>query len=138
MQKDSDFEINPEVISFSEDSIAENENEKNMKETEEFEAQAAASIDSRTYEHSSFFLGIPLIIIIGGIRSSYESVFSIEYKGKNVVVLYNGICLVSVADRLFIHGKWDKGKRLGIQGNVVVADRIENLSSGLVFSHDSQ
>jgi len=137
MQKDSDFEINPEVIYLSEDST-ENENEKKKNETEEFEAQATASIDSRTYEHSSFFLGIPLIIILGGIRSSYESVFSIEYKGKNVVVLYNGICLVSVADRLFIHGKWDKGKKLGIQGNVVIADRIENLSSGLVFSHDSQ
>jgi len=31
MQKDSDFELNPEVIYFSEDSIAENENEKIRK-----------------------------------------------------------------------------------------------------------
>jgi hypothetical protein len=137
MQKDSDFEINPEVIYFSEDSITKDEKENKKEETGEFEVEVTASIDSRTYEHSSFFLGIPLIIILGGIRSSYESVFSIEYKGKNVVVLYNGICLVSAADRLFIHGKWDKGKKLGIQGNVVIAYRIENLSSGLVFSHDS-
>lgn len=137
MQKDSDFKINPEVIYLSEDSITKDEKEKKKEETGEFGVEVTASIDSRTYEHSSFFLGIPLIIILGGIRSSYESVFSIEYKGKNVVVLYNGICLVSAADRLFIHGKWDKGKKLGIQGNVVIADRIENLSSGLVFSHDS-
>jgi len=136
MQKDSDFEINPEVIYFSEDSITKDETEKKKEETGEFGVEVTASIDSRTYEHSSFFLGIPLIIILGGIRSSYESVFSIEYKGKNVVVLYNGICLVSAADRLFIHGKWDKGKKLGIQGNVVIADRIENLSSGLVFSRE--
>lgn len=136
MQKDSDFEINPEVIYFSENSITKDEKEKKKEETGEFGVEVTASIDSRTYEHSSFFLGIPLIIILGGIRSSYESVFSIEYKGKNVVVLYNGICLVSAADRLFIHGKWDKGKKLGIQGNVVIADRIENLSSGLVFSRE--
>lgn len=136
MQKDSDFEINPEVIYLSEDSITKDEKEKKKEETGEFGVEVTASIDSRTYEHSSFFLGIPLIIILGGIRSSYESVFSIEYKGKNVVVLYNGICLVSAADRLFIHGKWDKGKKLGIQGNVVIADRIENLSSGLVFSRE--
>jgi hypothetical protein len=137
MQKDSDLEINPEVIYLSEDSIIESDKEQTKKENEKFVSEVAASIDSRTYEHSSFFLGIPFIIFFGGIKSEYESVFSIEYEGKTVVVLYHGLCLVSAADRLFIQGKWDKGKKLGIQGNVVVADRVENLSSGLVFSHDS-
>jgi hypothetical protein len=61
-------------------------------------------------------------------------VFSIEHEGKTVVVLYHGLCLVSAEDRLFIRGKWYRGKKLGVQGNVVVADRVENLSSGLVFS----
>ncbi len=40
------------------------------------------------------------------------------------------------ADKLLIHGKWEKGKKLGIQGNLVAADRIEDLSSGLIFSHE--
>ncbi|HEY3361601.1 MAG TPA: hypothetical protein VGK06_07175 [Methanosarcina sp.] len=136
MQKDGDFKINPEVIYLSESSIIKNDKEKTKKETEEFGAEATASIDSRTYEHSSFFLGIPFIIVFGGIRSNYESVFSIKYEGKAVVVLYHGLCLVSAADRLFIHGKWDKGKKLGIEGNIVIADKIENLSSGLVFSRE--
>lgn len=136
MQKDADFEINPEVIYLSEGSITENNKEKTKMEAEEFGAEATASIDSRTYEHSSFFFGIPFIIVFGGIRSNYESVFSIEYERKNVVVLYHGLCLVSSGDRLLIHGKWDREKKLGIQGNVVVADRVEDLSSGLVFSHE--
>lgn len=136
MQKEGDSGINPEVIYLSEDSKTKNEDEIPKKETEEFGAEVTASIDSRTYEHSSFFLGIPFIIFFGGIRSEYESVFSIEYEGKTVVVLYHGLCLVSAADRLFIHGKWDKGKKLRIQGNVVIADRVENLSSGLIFSRE--
>jgi hypothetical protein len=136
MQKNNNFEIKPEVVYISEDSIPKNNNEKITKKTEEFRAEAIALIDSRTYEHSSFFIGIPLIIVLGGIRSNYESVFSIEYEGKNVVVIYPGICLVSAADKLYIHGKWEKGKKLGIEGNVVVADRIEDLSSGFIFSHE--
>lgn len=63
-------------------------------------------------------------------------VYSIEHEGKTVVVLYHGLCLVSAEDRLLIRGKWYKGKKLGIQGNVVVADRIENLSSGILFSKE--
>jgi hypothetical protein len=61
-------------------------------------------------------------------------VFSVEYEGKAVVVLYHGLCLVSAEDRLLIRGKWYRGKKLGIQGNVVVAERVENLSSRIVFS----
>lgn len=105
------------------------------KENEEFGVDAKALVDSRIYERPSFFLGIPLIFIVfGGIGDKYESVFSVEYEGKAVVVLYHGPCLVSAGDRLLIRGKWYRGKRLGIQGNVVVADSIENLSSGIIFS----
>ena len=110
--------------------------EKNQEEAEEFGAEARAAVDSRIYERPSFFLGLPFIIVFGGIGSKYESVFSIEHEGKTVVVLYHGLCLVSAEDRLLIRGKWYKGKKLGIQGNVVVADRIENLSSGLLFSKE--
>jgi len=53
--------------------------------------------------------------------------------GGKTVVLYRGICLVSKGDRLKITGKWRGGKQFGIQGNVVVADRVENVSSGIVF-----
>jgi hypothetical protein len=53
-----------------------------------------------------------------------------------VVVLYHGLCLVSAGDKLLIRGKWYQGKKLGIQGNVVVADRVENLNSGIVFGKE--
>jgi hypothetical protein len=43
-----------------------------------------------------------------------------------IVVLYHGLCLVSSGDSLLIRGKWVQGKKLGIQGNVVVADKVEN------------
>jgi hypothetical protein len=136
MQNEVDFEINPEVIYLSEDSKTENEEEKTKTKAEEFGAEARVAVDSRIYERPSFFLGLPFIIIFGGIWSKYESIFSIEHEGKTVVVLYHGLCLVSAGDRLLIRGKWYKGKKLGIQGNVVVADRIENLSSGILFSKE--
>jgi hypothetical protein len=80
------------------------------KENEEFGVDAKALVDSRIYERPSFFLGIPLIFIVfGGIGNKYESVFSVEYEGKAVVVLYHGLCLVSVGDRLLIRGKWYRG-----------------------------
>lgn len=115
------------------DSKSKNE-EKRKDEAETFGVGAKAVVDSRIYERPSFFLGIPFIFVFGSIESKYESVFSIEHEGKIVVVFYHGLCLVSAEDRLLIRGKWYRGKKLGIQGNVVVADRIENLSSGIVFS----
>lgn len=135
MQKDNYSEINMEVLYLSEDSKTGSEEENVRKENEKFGVDAKALVDSRIYERPSFFLGIPLIFIVfGGIGDKYESVFSVEYEGKAVVVLYHGLCLVSAGDRLLISGKWYRGKRLGIQGNVVVADRVENLSSGIIFS----
>ena len=109
---------------------------KSKKSTEEFGDEVKACVDSRIYERPYFFLGVPFIIVFGGIGSKYESIFSIEYEGKIVVVLYHGFCLVSAGDRLRIHGNWYRGKKLGIQGNVVVAHRVENLNTGLVFSRE--
>ncbi len=120
------------------DSRAKSEEDRNEDRNEEAEilgVEAKAAVDSRIYERPSFFLGIPFIFIFGGIGSKYESVFSIEHEGKEVVVLYHGLCLVSAKDRLLVRGKWYLGKKLGIQGNVVVADRVENLSSGIVFEN---
>ncbi len=134
MQKENYSEINPEALYLSEDSKTKNEEEKKKEENGEFGVETKATVDSRIYERPSFFLGLPFIIVFGGIGSKYESVFSVEHEGKTVVVLYHGLCLVSSEDRLLISGKWYRGKKLRIQGNVVVADRVENLSSGLIFS----
>jgi hypothetical protein len=80
---------------------------------------------------------VPFIIIaLGGIFSKYESMFSIAYESGTTLVLYHGVCFVSKDDKLSIRGKWYRGKKLGIQGNVVVADRVEDLSSGVVFSRE--
>lgn len=139
MRKGGDFEINPDatdVIYLSEDSKTKNEEEKVKKGTEEFGDEVKACVDSRIYERPSFFLGIPFIIVFGGIGSKYESIFSIEYEGKIIVVLYHDLCLVSAGDRLNIRGNWYRGKKLGIQRNVVVAHRVENLNTELVFSRD--
>jgi len=139
MRKGGDFEINPDVtdvIYLSEDSKTKNEEEKVKKGTEEFGDEVKACVDSRIYERPSFFLGILFIIVYGGIGSKYESIFSIEYEGKIIVVLYHDLCLVSAGDRLNIRGNWYRGKKLGIQRNVVVAHRVENLNTELVFSRD--
>lgn len=134
MQKENYSEINSEILYLPENSKITGEAEKVRKENEEFGVDTKALVDSRIYERPSFFLGAIFIFAFGGIGSKYESVLSVEYEGKAVIVLYHGLCLISAGDRLLISGKWYQGKRLGIQGNVVVADRVENLSSGLVFS----
>lgn len=109
------------------------ENEK----SESFGVESTCLGDSIVYERPFFFIGVPFIIIaLGGIFSKHESIFSIAYESGTTLVLYHGVCFVSKDDKLSIRGKWYRGKKLGIQGNVVVADRIENLSSGLVFSRE--
>ena len=134
MQKKDNFEVDSDVLYLSDDLKAKNEDERTKNETEELGVETRVTVDSRIYERPSFFLGALFIILFGSIGSKYESIFSIEYEGKNVLVLYHGLCLVSAGDRLLIHGKWYSGKKLGIQGNIVVADRVEDLSSELVFS----
>lgn len=106
------------------------------EKSESFGVESTCLGDSIVYERPFFFIGLPFIITLGGIFSKYESIFSIAYENRTTVVLYHGVCFVSKDDKLSIRGKWYRGKKLGIQGNVVIADRIENLSSGLVFSRD--
>jgi hypothetical protein len=118
------------------ESKTKNEEEKE-EEAERFGTESRAATDSKIYERPSYLLGVSLIAIaFGGVGSKYESLFSIEHEGKMIVVLYHGLCLVSAGDSLLIRGKWYQGKKLGIQGNVVVADKVENLSSGIVFSKE--
>lgn len=107
------------------------------EKSESFGVESTCLGDSIVYERPFFFIGVPFIIIaLGGIFSKCESIFSIAYESGTTLVLYHGVCFVSKDDKLSIRGKWYRGKKLGIQGNVVVADRIENLSYGLVFSHE--
>ncbi|AKB23652.1 hypothetical protein MSMTP_0183 [Methanosarcina sp. MTP4] len=103
-------------------------------ESEGVESEALS--DSKVYERPSFFFGIPFGFVLGGVFSRYESLFSMEYDGGSAAVLYRGVCLVSKGDRLRITGKWYPGKKIGVRGNVIVADRVENLSSGLIFSKE--
>ena len=103
-------------------------------ESEGVESEALS--DSKVYERPSFFFGIPFGFVLGGVFSRYESLFSMEYAGGSAVVLYRGVCLVSKGDELSITRKWYHGKKIGVRGNVIVADRVENLSSGLVFSKE--
>jgi hypothetical protein len=111
MQKADGFKTNKEVLYFSEDSKTRGEDEKTKDKNEELGVETRAVVDSIVYERSSFFLGIPLIIVVfGGIASKHESIFSIEHEGKTVIVLYHGLCLVSAGDRLLVHGKWYRGK----------------------------
>lgn len=107
------------------------------KKSESFGVESTCLGDSIVYERPFFFIGVPFIIIaLGGIFSKHESIFSIAYESGTTLVLYHGVCFVSKDDKLSIRGKWYRGKKLGIRGNVVVADMIENLSSGLVFSRE--
>ena len=115
------------------DLITKNENEIKEKEEDEFGSEVMAAVDSRIHERPSSFIGLPIIVVFGGIESKYESVFSVKHEGKAVVILYHGICIVSAGDRLLIRGKWYRGRKLGVREDIVVAARVENLSSGIVF-----
>ena len=89
--------------------------------------------DSRICKTMTSFIGIPFFIVFGGLWGKYESMFSVRHGGDAVVVLYYGMCIVSKNDKLRIIGKWYGGKKVGIEGNFVMASRIENISSGIVF-----
>jgi hypothetical protein len=103
-------------------------------ESESIGVESTCLSDSRVYERPFFFIGVPFFIVLGGLFSKYESIFSIAYEGGTTLVMYHGLCLVSKNDKLNVKGKWYRGEKLGIQGNIVIAERIENLNSGLVFS----
>ncbi len=95
--------------------------------------ESEALTDSRICEKMTSFIGVPFILVFGGLWGKYESIFSIKHDGGAVVVLYSGMCLVSKNDKLRIVGKWYRGNKVGIEGNFVIASRVENISSGIVF-----
>ena len=95
--------------------------------------ESEALTDSRISKTMTSFIGIPIFIVFGGLWGKYESVFSVKHGGGAVVVLYYGMCIVSKNDKLRIIGKWYNGKKVGIKGNFVIASRVENISSGIVF-----
>ena len=95
--------------------------------------ESEALTNSRISKTMTSFIGIPFIIVFGGLWGKYESMFSVRHGEGAVVVLYYGMCIVSKNDKLRIIGKWYNGKKVGIEGNFVIASRIENISSGIVF-----
>jgi predicted ABC-type exoprotein transport system permease subunit len=103
------------------------------RNAEQESVESRAMTDSRICEKMTSFIGVPFILVFGGLWGKYESIFSIDYDGGSVIVLYPGVCLVSKNDELKIVGKWYSGKNVGIEGNFVTASRVENLSSNLVF-----
>ncbi|WP_135607263.1 hypothetical protein [Methanococcoides methylutens] len=96
---------------------------------EEFEGKVLA--DSRIYEKANFFVGIPIGIVLGKIFSKYESVFTIRTQKGLVIVVYPGICLVSMDDTVRVFGTWYDGKNLGIKGSFIRAERVVDESSDL-------
>lgn len=103
-------------------------------ETETVGIDTEATIDSRICEKTTSFIGIPFFLVFGGVWGKYESIFSVEYDGENVVVAYPGICLVSKNDKLRIIGKLYNGNKVRTENNVIIASRVENMSSGIVFN----
>ena len=102
--------------------------------TETIRVDTEATIDSRICEKTTSFIGIPFFLVFGGVWGKYESIFSVEHDGENVVVTYPGICLVSKNDKLRIIGKLYNGNKVRTENNVIIASRVENMSSGIVFN----
>jgi Na+/proline symporter len=102
--------------------------------TETVSIDTEATIDSRICEKTTSFIGIPFFLVFGGVWGKYESIFSVEHDGENVVVTYPGICLVSKNDKLRIIGKLYNGNKVRTENNVIIASRVENMSSGIVFN----
>ena len=102
--------------------------------TETVGIDTEATIDSRICEKTTSFIGIPFFLVFGGVWGKYESIFSVEHDGENVVVTHPGICLVSKNDKLRIIGKLYNGNKVRTENNVIIASRVENMSSGIVFN----
>ncbi|WMW24701.1 hypothetical protein RE474_11515 [Methanolobus sediminis] len=99
-----------------------------MNEEETIEAYAVT--DSNIIYRISYFWGIPIIIVFGWLKNKYVSIFSVEHDAHRLVVLYYGICPVVRNDRLRIAGSIEYGGNIGINGKVMIAYKIENLSTG--------
>ncbi|MGP8330859.1 MAG: hypothetical protein ACT6FB_00700 [Methanosarcinaceae archaeon] len=107
--------------------------QRSLSQNEETEiVESEALTDSRISKSTTSFVGIPFFIVFGGLWGKYESMFTVRY-GSAVVVLYYGLCIVSKNDKLRIIGKRYNGNKVGIEGDFIIASRIENVSSGIVF-----
>ncbi|MDY0387272.1 MAG: hypothetical protein RBT65_09115 [Methanolobus sp.] len=102
-----------------------------MNEEETIEANAVT--DSSIVNRLTSFLGIPFIIVFGWLNNKYVSIFSVEHNNHRLIILYSGICPVVKNDRLRITGKMGSGGKIGIQGMIMKAFTIENLSSGDIY-----
>jgi len=102
--------------------------------TETVGIDTEATIDSRICEKTTSFIGIPFFLVFGGVWGKYESIFSVEHEGENVVVTHPGICLVSKNDKLRIIGKLYNGNKVRTENNVIISSRVENMSSGILFN----
>ena len=108
--------------------------QRSLSQNEDSEiVESEAMTDSRISKAMTSFIGIPFFIVFGGLWGKYESMFSVRHGEGAGVVVYYGMCIVSKNDKLRIIGKWHNGKKVGIEGNFVIASRIENISSGIVF-----
>ncbi len=102
-----------------------------MDKTETIEAYAVT--DSNIVNKTTFFLGIPLIIVFGWLNNKYMSVFSVDHNDHRLVIVYSGICPVVRNDSLRIKGSMANGEKLGIHGMMMQAYSIENLDTGDMY-----
>jgi hypothetical protein len=100
---------------------------------EEETIETYAVTDSSIVNKVSSFLGIPIIIVFGWLKSKYMSIFSVEHNEHRLVVIYQGICPVIRNDRLRVTGVMGYGGKLGVYGMVMHAYKIENRSTGDIY-----
>ncbi|WP_340818517.1 hypothetical protein [Methanolobus sp. WCC4] len=91
------------------------------------ELEVCVLTNSSIYKVPTFFVGIPIIVVLGELGSKYESVFLAEHEGKEVTVIYPGICSVMKDDRLKIRGIDIDGKKAGVTGKCLKASSVMNL-----------
>ncbi|WP_218165465.1 hypothetical protein [Methanolobus zinderi] len=93
------------------------------------EFSACVLTNSSIYKVPTIFVGIPILIVFGELGSKYESVFLAEYEGREVTIIYPGICSVMKDDRVKVAGKVIDGKKAGINGKCLKAFSVENKRS---------
>lgn len=93
-----------------------------------------AITDSNISYDPGYFAGIYLFfLVIGEIGSKHSSIFTVEYEGHRLPVIYSGICPVLKNDKLRITGKMQSGTKAGIQGQIMKASLIENMITGDIY-----
>ena len=93
---------------------------------EEFVARVVTG--PNIFKVPGFFIGIPFFIVVGGISSKYESIFSIEYGGEEITIIYPGICSLLRNDMVKLTGTMIDGGKMGVHGKCMKACDVENMS----------